>query len=213
MRNSANASRSPLLRSALAVGLTLFAHLFAAPRAPAQEPFGEVRRLDGRSAEPYSNTADGEQVAASQEVRHAGAFFIKLHFSLAAIGPSDYITVSDPAGRQVRHYGALDIANISDEDGFWALSVFGEAARVELHAAPGSTGGGFEIDSYGYADPGILSICGAKDLVDMICLNDGLPDPPDDPNRYDLGRSVAAWLVVKPPGSPCATCGAMPYSN
>jgi len=202
MWKATSTSRIPLLESAIAASLALGTLLCAPPFALAQDVLGEVRALEMPSAVPYSNSSDREQVAWSQEIRHPGALFVKLHFSRIAIGPSDYITVSDPLHRRMQVYGSADIADLSGPDGLWALSIFGESALVELHAAPGSSGEGVEIDSYGFSD-GIspLSICGGqKNFLDMICLNDGVA--PDDPNRYNLGRPVALWLNVKPTGTP-----------
>jgi hypothetical protein len=66
----------------------------------------------------------------STTFHYPGASYLKVHFSRLMLAEGDYVTVSDPARREVHRVAT------ATEDG-WAMSVTGDRAVVELH-----TGGG-----------------------------------------------------------------------
>ncbi|HCU51628.1 MAG TPA: hypothetical protein DGG94_17815, partial [Micromonosporaceae bacterium] len=85
------------------------------------------------------------------EVRYPGATYIKVHFASLRLAPGDYVTVTDPTGREVYTYHGVATAGDSSHTlhgrpGFAAMSVDGEVAVVTLHAStPGSAA---RIDGY-----------------------------------------------------------------
>ena len=118
-------------------------------------------------AAPDGETADAGQLIGTVErvdrslgyagaarrttLRFPGAEYVKVHFSRIALLPGDYLTVSDPEGRESHRYEGVTrdaVAGLTravlspgapDREGErWAMSVSGDTAVVELHAAAGA---------------------------------------------------------------------------
>jgi lysyl endopeptidase len=107
-----------------------------------------VDESDFRGAPAGAESAVAVAVRYSQprvEVKHPGATYLKVHFTALRLLPGDFVTVADPAGREVYTYHgdpALAQARAGDSSytihrtrGFAAMSVDGDTAVVTLHRA------------------------------------------------------------------------------
>ncbi|WP_033342376.1 trypsin-like serine peptidase [Catenuloplanes japonicus] len=109
-------------------------------------------------------------------LRFPGAEYVKVHFSRIALLPGDYLTVSDPQGRESHRYEGITRDAVSGltravfHEGEpeatgerWAMSVSGDTAVVELHTtsadplglntAFGGLGVGIDRVARGYTRP------------------------------------------------------------
>lgn len=191
----------------------------AAPKATAA---AKPHRLDPRGA---GTEEAGEQESVTQHVdydgspkatfSYPGANYVKVHFSRMVLRPGDYVTVSDPSGSQKYTYHAdprlLELAGDSPvtesgKDGFWAMSVTGDTAVVELHKTlpgPGLGKLGVDIDkvAHGFTsgqksarahDERVAqpeSLCGQDDSQDAVCYKSRYPA------EYQTSLPVARLLI------------------
>ncbi|MDP9798163.1 hypothetical protein J2S43_006675 [Catenuloplanes nepalensis] len=106
--------------------------------ADAGQPIGTVERVN--------RTLGYAGADRRTTLRFPGAEYVKVHFSRIALLPGDYLTVSDPRGRESHRYEGVTrdaVTNLAkavlapdapDRDGErWAMSVSGDTAVVELH--------------------------------------------------------------------------------
>ncbi|MFI5840409.1 trypsin-like serine peptidase [Catenuloplanes sp. NPDC051500] len=137
--------------------------------ADAGQPIGTVETVD--RALGYVDDA-----ARRTTLRFPGAEYVKVHFSRMTLLPGDYLTVSDPAGRESHRYQGVTRDAVSgltravlnpDEPAAsgarWAMSVSGDTAVVELHTtsadplglhtAFGGLGVGIDRVARGYTRP------------------------------------------------------------
>ena len=149
------------------------------------------------------------------EVRHAGAPYVKVHFTSLRLVPGDYVTVADPAGREVHTYHGDPTqggARTGDADytihrtrGFAAMSIDGDTAVVTLHktAVRGSAtsldrrGFGARIDRFwrGYDAAeiaaqtiGTKSVCSTDARRDVVCYRNS------HPTEFARGQAVVRLL-------------------
>lgn len=157
--------------------------------------------------------------ADSTTFRYPGASYVKVHFTRLLVRPGDYVTVSDPAGKQAYTYRAdprlLDEpkdspTTDSGPDGFWSMSVTGEAAVVRLHKSlPGPGLGKFGVDidkvAHGFTSSQRAdrdhnemraagghrpeSVCGSDDSRDAVCYRTS------NPVQYKHSLPVARLLI------------------
>ncbi|MEH1029617.1 serine protease [Micromonospora profundi] len=165
---------------------------------------GELRVVDG--------TLSDRRDQRTQIIRHPGATYIKVHFSALRLGPSDYVTVSSPDGRESYRYDShLSTSSGSPyttdgQPGFWAMSVDGDTAVVTLHSSGPSRGTTATIDRFwrGY-DPteitqhnfSTLSVCSTDARRDAVCYQSS------HPTEFARGRAVARLLISG--GGMCTT--------
>lgn len=143
----------------------------------------------------------------SQQVRQAGADFVKVHFADFRIPVGAHVLVSSGDGSEVHRYEAGAQTNRTydrnlGEDGltrFAALSVFGESATVTLVLPSGVAWGpsnALRIDQFhagqletkGIAIP--ESVCGTDERRDPVCFAN------THPTQYDRTRPVARLLMA-----------------
>lgn len=199
-------------------------HAAAGPKASAAATAAAPPKgLDPRGA---GTEEAGEQESVTQQVDYTGASkatfsytganYVKVHFSRLMVRPGDYVTVSDPSGSQTYTYHAdprlLAVAGDSPvtdtgRDGFWAMSITGDTAVVQLHKTlpgPGLGKLGVDIDkvAHGFtsaerstrshddsrmAEP--ESLCGSDDTQDAVCYKSRYP------KEYQTSLAVARLLI------------------
>ncbi|MFI6499542.1 trypsin-like peptidase domain-containing protein [Nonomuraea typhae] len=147
--------------------------------------------------------------AASTTIHRPGSSYVKVHFAAFKLVPGDYVTVADPARREVHTYYA-DLARGSGYtkhggSGFAALSIDGDTAVVTLHTAgprdPARLAGlgyGIRIDRYyrGFTQdeiaartPAAFSVCGTDARRDVVCYRDS------HPTEYARSNAVARQIL------------------
>lgn len=175
-------------------------------QAPAPEPTGRERVGTVEQVQAVL----GYRPAADRSVtfRYPGADYVKVHLRRLALLPGDYLTVSDPAGREVHRYQAA-----GPPGGQWTMSVTGDTAVVELHRtgpdplglAAGLAAGavvdrvarGFVPDEprpepapeAAMAARSPESICGRNDARDAVCYRSS------HPTIYRHTKPVARLLI------------------
>jgi lysyl endopeptidase len=196
-----------LLALVVGVPITLGMTTAATAAQPERQPL--VTQIGEEQATAI--TLDSRLVSARRtvEVRHAGATYIKVHFSSVRLAPGDYVTVGDLSGRQMYTYHGVPTEGDSSRTlhgrpGFAAMSVDGDVAVVTLHAStPGSV---VNIDGFwrGYTDaeivannPGIQSVCSTDARRDVVCYQTS------HPAEYARSRAVAKLLIGG--GGSCTT--------
>jgi len=70
----------------------------------------------------------------TQTIHYPGAAYIKVHFFKLDLLAGDHVTVSDPAGVEVYTYPNVSGYTTDEGEGFWAISVAGDTAVIELLA-------------------------------------------------------------------------------
>jgi hypothetical protein len=150
-----------------------------------------------------------------QTIHYPGAAYIKVHLLKLDLMPGDYVTVSDPSGIEVYTYPGSDYTT-DGGGGFWAISITGDTAVVELHcreedeplaeskyyekalAGVALQELGVVIDKYarGYPPEEILerieraeSTCGTNERTDVICYQSSYP------TEYNRSHAVALLLI------------------
>ena len=148
----------------------------------------------------------------------SGASYIKIHFVDLDLMPGDTVTVSDPLGAQVHTYPGSGYTT-DGGDGFWALSILGDTAIIELHSAGGGDNAsstddlgiyqralsgapadelGAYVDQYarGYPEEQIQSLiegtestCGTNERTDAVCYQNS------HPTEFDKSHSVARLII------------------
>ncbi len=66
-------------------------------------------------------------------VKKPNVTFIKVHFDSLDLLPGDYVIVADPLHQQEYTYPGVSDFTTDAGPGFWALTIFGSAAEIELH--------------------------------------------------------------------------------
>jgi len=134
-----------------------------------------------------------------QTIHVPDAEFIKVRFARVDLPIGDTITVSDPDGRMLHRYPGSAFTT-DDDPGFWALSIVGDTAIVELHSAgrASSPAQGFEIDRFARgltpseieaANSGSEeSTCGTNERTDAVCYEVSYP------TEFSRSHSVARIL-------------------
>ncbi len=146
--------------------------------------------------------------------RYPGASYVKLHFSRMMMLPGDYLTVSDPAGKESYRYDAKGLLDPAATDK-WAMSITGDTAVLELHRAADPLGAtallgrlGVQVDrvARGYSKaeqrrtpdesitaPGRTgreeSVCGGDQSTDAVCYRSV------DPVAYTRSKAIARLLI------------------
>jgi hypothetical protein len=192
-----------------------------APAAPDLRPDQAIVT----DAESAAGTKVGTEVATdvsvgydrpSTEIRHPGAAYVKVHFTSLKLAPGDFVTVADPAGREVHTYhGDPTLAGAVAGDssftvhrtrGFAAMSVEGDTAVVTLHRAGGAVasaaadrlGYGAQIDRFwrGFSKlelaanlRGPESVCGVDARRDVECYRTS------HPTEFARANAVARLLI------------------
>lgn len=188
----ANSAGPRTLGLALLIGV-----LTPCEAAVAQVQVGTIEPLVGRGTpKPYAPSPAREEVAWTDTIHIPDGGFIKLEFSNFELAPGDYVVVRDPEGI---HREILTNAN---GDHFWAVSVHGDTAIVELISDGQAGGPGFDITSVGVGftrDP-LCNACGP----DVECLVAHPPNP--WPNNsavpghiYPFRRPVCAIIYPNNP--------------
>ena len=128
---------------------------------------GEVARVRIESPHPYPSGDASRPAVWSYTVQHPGASLIKLHFSNFDLGRGDVVRIFDGHGNVAVEY--TDRQNAAPR--FWAPSIAGDTAVIELQAGGEGTGGGIAIDRYAHAAAPIttLSTCGSDQKEDIAC--------------------------------------------
>jgi len=142
-------------------GLVLTAHWVSA-----QEVVGEIKTIVGvETPHPYKAALVPGVATWSDTIYAPGATFLKLHFTNFNLDNSDYMIIKNPEGTQNHQY---DAEWPSD---FWAVSIFGDKAILELYSFSPEGGEGFQIPEFGYGTKDPIcpppSLCG----VDVECPN------------------------------------------
>lgn len=193
----------------LLLSMLLFALLFAANRPVSQagvllESKADVAVQPLQIGAPvhiediaitYDNPDSWRQV-----IRYPDAQHIKVHFDTLDLYPGDTLTVSDPEGKLVHTYPGSGTTT-DGLKGFYALSIVGEAAVIELHTNASAKAAKhfdgaiidkfvrgypqWEIDEVNYGAAGIQSTCGALDRTDASCFADS------HPTEYATSEAVA----------------------
>lgn len=231
MSSLPNRRRIPALAAALVLGsATLTGGVLTATAVPA-EPSDSTRQLTDTEPKPRK-VADRETAtvqldyatgksSVSQRITRPGAGFLKLHITGFKLAPGDYLTVSDPKGRQkltyhsdptkYRHTG--NSPHTVEGPGFWAMTIDGDTAIVTVRAtakrdADQLRGAGYGVRigglyrGYGEAEQtrkdkeaGLDSVCSADARRDAICYQSS------HPTEYARSRAVAKQF--NPGGSMC----------
>lgn len=148
----------------------------------------------------------------SQQVRAAGADFVKVHFADFRLPAGAQVLVASADGKEVHRYDALPEASAANrtfdrsqgEDGvtrFAALSVFGESATVTLVLPAGVAWGAsnaLRIDQFhagrmaaaAEAERTTLSVCGSDERKAPACFASTYP------TQVDRTRPVARLLMA-----------------
>ncbi len=137
-----------------------------------------------------------DQAGTPVTFHHSGADHLKLNFGELNLAPGDTVTVSSPDGNQVYTYPNDPMT--SDEDGLWALTIFGDTAILTLNrnsdtALDGNYEGvsvgkywrGFTKEEIDQANPVPESICGSDDKRDAVCWSN------DFPKEFEMADAVA----------------------
>ncbi|WP_344546444.1 serine protease [Actinomadura fulvescens] len=189
----------------------LFAAATAAPVNAAPAPPSPP--LSAQVTAPAPEVVGTEQAASAQlgtgrlrtTIRHPGASYVKVHFAVLSLRRGDHVTVTDATGRERHRYHSdptrAQVPGNSPataaEQGFWALSVEGDAATVTLHSTTGGIGSQVRIDriARGFtaaeiaARPRPKSICGTNDYRDAVCYRSS------HATEYQRSRAVARLLI------------------
>ncbi|WP_205314852.1 trypsin-like serine peptidase [Nonomuraea lactucae] len=186
----------------------------AAPPALPSQPSPQTAQAV-TAADPAPEVVGTEQAVSrrlganrtSTTIRHADATYVKVHIDELLLRPGDYITVSDPAGRETHTYLSdptrvqrpENSAATTADRGFWAMSVEGDTAVVTLHSPTRGIGSYVRLDriARGFTPAEFaardavrpLSICGANDYRDAVCYRSS------HPTEYQRSRAVARLLI------------------
>ena len=153
-----------------------------------------------------------------QTIRYPDAAYIKLHIASLDLMPGDYITVSDPGRDQVYEYPGTSYT-FDEDQGFWAVSIIGDAAVIQLHSANRTelssepvfrdvyhkaqagepqASLGITVDRYARGYPtdqfeeillGIESTCGTNQRTDVVCYQS------THPTEYNKSHAVSRLLI------------------
>ena len=141
---------------------------------------------------------------------HAGADHLKLNLGDLDLAPGDTVTMSSPDGLQ--SYTYPNDSMTSDDDGLWALTIFGDTVLITLNrnsdieTNENYTGvsinkywRGFTLEEIDTANPVPESICGSDDKRDAVCWQNNFPTEfkkADAVARISFGGGLCtAWRV------------------
>lgn len=197
MRHSA--VRRPFAAIAAAIVLALAAG--AVPAEPARIGTQEFTSIG--TTHPYAATLSGHR---SWEVSWPGATYIRIHFDAFDLAPGDRLVLRDPEGSQSYEYSGRGPGGSGS---FWANTIAGDLAILELHADTGG-GYGFDVDTFGrgdvplFGDDGdtIDSVCGVNDWQDVACYETS------HPTEYEKARGAVKAII-----GCCSSCTAFKVSN
>ncbi len=196
------------------VGLALFLTIALRREAPVQnvlasETFSETPDPDpapikvGEFEDIDVNILYEEEASWRQVIHYPNAAYIKVHFMTMDLLSGDKVTVSDSTGEQIYTYPGA--ATTADENGvgFWALSIVGDTAVIELHANQlenlDESAQGVFIDKYARGYPQDVldalhesdtrSTCGTNQRTDVACYENSYP------TEFDRSNAVARILI------------------
>src|SRR5262245_9783920 len=157
-------SRTTAIATTLCLLALLRATVAGNSAAEASVAVGEVVQISIES--PSLSGSSSPPSVWRHTLTHAGATFLKLHFSRLALGPGDSLYLRTPDGRMV----AAHIGPVS-RGGFWVPSVDGESVTLELRAYGAGDNARVAIDRYGVGTGGLslLSTCSSDDKEDVAC--------------------------------------------
>ena len=173
-------------------------------------PFPELKPIPAGEVAEISAAINYEADAGKiHEIHYPDADFIKVRFAEMNLLPGDYVTVSDPAGEEVYTYPGSGYTT-DDDPGFWAMSITGDTAVVELHrfrrgklslpTGKSLADYGIQINKYTHGFPGILdtvgnldnsaqSTCGTNQRTDVACYETS------HPTEFAKSHAVARMLL------------------
>ena len=171
------------------------------PPGPRPLRVGEEVGTVVESAHPYGSDAPPPPAAArfaevvtTYEISHAGATYVAPHFAAFDVEEDDFVLVRSPDRTRTWRYEGGPTA----KGPFWAISVPGSVAVVELHRVTVGGRYGFRIDRYARgltaaeraSDPcRPLNICQPDDSNWAACYS------ASEPSVYNRGRTVARLLI------------------
>ena len=140
-----------------------------------------------------------------QTITYPEAEYIKVHFAKLDLVEGDSVTVANPAKTEIYTYPGSEYTT-GEEEGFWAMSITGDAAIITLHTqsneSQGSENLGIIIDKYtrGYSDSELAeplraaemqaeSTCGSNERTDVACYESS------HPTEFNKANAVARLLI------------------
>ncbi len=164
-----------------------------------------------RSGEIKSFNNRIESSSSIQTIHEPGASFIKVHFAEMNLADGDTVTVSNPDGTEVYTYPGSGYTT-DENPGFWAFSIIGDTAIVEIHGQPSNAdmaGSNITIDKYtrGYSETEFASVnrtesvCSSSDLQHVACYSGSNPTEFNNSNAVALilfnggANSCTAWRI------------------
>lgn len=170
------------------------ASIAASDFAKAQDIVGSIQDVDGRgSPQPYPPSAQPGGIVWTDTFQYDGAGFVKLRFEDVQLGANDQIIVRDP---QNLHRQTLTIGNGAT---FWAVSVLGDTAIVELISDGVTGGGGFDVNMVGLGS--IFPAPSDPPTEDPHCIGCG----PDVECSPAIPSVIFPGQFVPPAVYPCRT--------
>ena len=135
----------------------------------------------------------------TKTISYPGASYIKLHVSKAVLAAGDSVTISSPDNKQVYTYPGAGFTTDSF-GGFWALSIIGDTAIIELHRTPQPLDNlnnfGIVIDKVARGLPKhevealiTESTCGTNERTDVACYQNS------HPTEFNKSNAVARLLI------------------
>lgn len=157
-----------------------------------------LRKVETRH--PYTAGSSGKNsLVFSETFTSPDASYIALHFSRFHLAPGDFAIVRSLDGQQEWRYTGLGRAGLGEsQSGFWATSIAGDTAVLELWSSGAAPGFGLVVDRYarGFSIAqreltidSTKSVCGVDDSDPARCYQFS------EPTIYEKSRSVARLLV------------------
>lgn len=155
---------------------------------------GEIEQ----SSQEFSFVAESDSFV--QTIHEPGSTYIKVHFAEMNLADGETVTVSSPDGTQVHTYPGSGFTTDSDP-GFWALSIIGDTAIIEIHgriANANVVAGNVSIDKYarGYSEAELSSdvastesTCGSNQRTDVVCYEGS------HPTEFNNSNAVAKLII------------------
>jgi hypothetical protein len=184
----------------------------AAPAIGGEPQIATVGALEPISiATPHPYPTDFGQEPMRWIVEWPGATYVRVHFSAFDLAPGDAVTLSSLDGRERYRFEGRGPHGTGS---FWANSILGGAAVIELEARLGG-GFGFEIDSFGRGtqdlierlgepggEQGVESVCGTTDWRDVECYRSSYA------TEFEKARGSVKALI-----GCCSACTAFKVSD
>ncbi len=198
-----------LCRTVLAgLALALVVAIPALAAGPEPAKVGELEPISIATPHPYPTDLGQEPMRWT--IRWPGATYIRVHFGAFDLAPGDSVVLSNEAGTERFTYTKK---GPHGNGAFWANTIVGDTAVVELQASVGG-GAGFEIDSFGRGivdfgrpdppggDPAPESVCGTQDWQDVECYRNSYP------TEFEKARGAVKALI-----GCCSSCTAFKVSD